>query len=47
LKGTGTQKADRCYDFENIFAKKFSEKIAFLDSKQTYIMQNFDHDIGF
>jgi hypothetical protein len=34
---------DRCYDFFNIFAEKFSKKLAFL----TQIMQNFDHNIGF
>jgi hypothetical protein len=38
---------DRCYDFLNIFAKNFSEKIGFFDSKQSYIMQKFDHNIGF
>jgi hypothetical protein len=26
---------DRCYDFLNIFAKKFSEKIGVFDSKQS------------
>jgi hypothetical protein len=26
---------DRCYDFLNIFAEKFSEKIAVFDSKQS------------
>jgi hypothetical protein len=26
---------DRCYDFKNIFAKKFSEKIGVFDSKQS------------
>jgi hypothetical protein len=38
---------DRCYDFLNIFAEKFSEKIGVFDSKQSYIMQKFDHNIGF
>jgi hypothetical protein len=38
---------DRCYDFKNIFAEKFSEKIGIFDSKQSQIMQNFDHNIGF
>jgi hypothetical protein len=33
--------------FKNIFAEKFSEKIGVFDSKQSYIMQNFDHNIGF
>jgi hypothetical protein len=37
---------DRCYDFFN-FAEKFSEKIGVFDSKQSEIMQNFDHNIGF
>jgi hypothetical protein len=26
---------DRCYDFKNIFAEKFSEKIGAFDSKQS------------
>jgi hypothetical protein len=34
---------DRCYDFWNIFAEKFSEKIGVFDSKQRWIMQKFDH----
>jgi hypothetical protein len=38
---------DRCYDFKNIFAKKIGEKIDVLDSKQSYIMQKCDHNIGF
>jgi hypothetical protein len=38
---------DRCYDFKNIFAEKFSKKIGVFDSKQSKIMQNFDHYIGF
>jgi hypothetical protein len=35
--------------FKNIFAEKFSEKIGggVFDSKQSKIMQNFDHNIGF
>jgi hypothetical protein len=33
--------------FKNIFAKKFCEKIGVFDSKQSLIMQNFDHNIGF
>jgi hypothetical protein len=33
--------------FKNIFAKKFSEKIVVFDSKQSKIIQNFDHSIGF
>jgi hypothetical protein len=35
---------DQCYDFLNIFAEKFSKKIG---SKQSKIMQTFDHNIGF
>jgi hypothetical protein len=27
---------DRCYDFKNIFAEKFYEKIGVFDSKQRY-----------
>jgi hypothetical protein len=38
---------DRCYDFLNIFAEKFSEKIGVFDSKQSKIVQNYDHNIGF
>jgi hypothetical protein len=38
---------DRCYDFLNIFAEKFSKKIGVFDSKQSWIMQNFDYNIGF
>jgi hypothetical protein len=38
---------DRCYDFENIFAEKFSDKICVFYSKQSKIMQKFDHNIGF
>jgi hypothetical protein len=30
----------------SIFAEKFCEKIGAFDSKQSLIMQNFDHDIG-
>jgi hypothetical protein len=38
---------DRGYDFLNTFAEKFSNKIGVVDSKQSYIMQHFDHNIGF
>jgi hypothetical protein len=38
---------ERCYDFLNIFAEKFGEKIGVFDLKQSYIMQNFDLKIGF
>jgi hypothetical protein len=34
---------DRCYDFKNIFAKKFGEKIGGFDSKRSQILLNFDH----
>jgi hypothetical protein len=48
LKFAGSKATwDRCYDFLNIFAKKFSKKIGGFDSKQSLIMQNFDHNIGF
>jgi hypothetical protein len=30
---------DRCYDFENIFAKKFSEKIGVSDTNQSQILK--------
>jgi hypothetical protein len=33
--------------FLNIFAENFSEKIGVFYSKQSYIMQNFDHNNGF
>jgi hypothetical protein len=36
----------RCYDFLNIFAEKFSEKIGVFDSKQKVILQKSDHNIG-
>jgi hypothetical protein len=38
---------DRCCDFLNIFAEKFSEKIGVFDSKESNIMQKLDHNIGF
>jgi hypothetical protein len=38
---------DRCYDFLNIFAEKFSEKIGVFDSKQSLIMQNLDNNFVF
>jgi hypothetical protein len=37
---------DRCYDFLNIFAEKFSEKIGVFDSKQSQILKTNDHNIG-
>jgi hypothetical protein len=46
-KWRGLESRDRCYDFLNIFAEKFSEKIGVFDLKQSKIMQNFDHNIGF
>jgi hypothetical protein len=30
---------DRCYDFLNIFAEKFSEKIGVFDSRQSQILK--------
>jgi hypothetical protein len=41
------QSWDRSYDFLNIFAKKFREKIGVFDPKQSQIIQNCDHNIGF
>jgi hypothetical protein len=38
---------DRCYDYLNIFAEKFGKKIGVFGSKQSQIIQNFDHNIGF
>jgi hypothetical protein len=37
---------DRCYDFLNIFAEKFCEKIGVFDSKQSKILKKVDHNIG-
>jgi hypothetical protein len=40
LKGAKTDKNwDRCYDFLNIFAEKFSEKIGVFVSKQRQILK--------
>jgi hypothetical protein len=33
--GGPNQVRDRCYDFKNIFAEKFGEKIGVFDSKQS------------
>jgi hypothetical protein len=30
---------DRCYDFKNIFAEKFCDKIAIFDSKQSQTLK--------
>jgi hypothetical protein len=39
---------DRCYDFLNIFAEKFSEKIGVFCSNTTAsFCKNCDHNIGF
>jgi hypothetical protein len=38
---------DRCYDFLNIFAEKFSEKIGVFVSQQSQILKKVDHNIGF
>jgi hypothetical protein len=39
---------DRCYDFLNIFAEKFSENIgAFLLKPQLVFLQKFDHNNWF
>jgi hypothetical protein len=38
---------DRCNDFENILPKKIAQKIGLFDNKQSLIMQNFNHNIGF
>jgi hypothetical protein len=37
---------DRSYDFKNIFAEKFSEKIGVFDSKQSYILGKINHNIS-
>jgi hypothetical protein len=38
---------DRCYDFKNIFAEKFGEKMAFLTENKANFFKKFDHNIGF
>jgi hypothetical protein len=35
LQPGGIRTRDRCYDFLNTFAEKFSEKIGVFDSKQS------------
>jgi hypothetical protein len=37
--------SDRCYGLYTFFAEKFSEKNVY-DSKQSKVMQKFDHNIG-
>jgi hypothetical protein len=37
---------DRCYDFVNLFAEKFSEKIGVFDSNQSQIVKKIDHNSG-
>jgi hypothetical protein len=37
---------DRCYDFLNIFAETFSEKIGVFDSQQRPILNKLDRNIG-
>jgi hypothetical protein len=37
---------DRCYDFLNIFAKTFCEKIDVFNSKQSKILKKVDHNSG-
>jgi hypothetical protein len=44
--GEAESSRDQCYDFKNIFAKKFSEKIGVFESKQSYIMPNFDPNVS-
>jgi hypothetical protein len=36
---------DRCYDFKNIFAEKFSQKMAFLTQNKAKFWKKFDHNI--
>jgi hypothetical protein len=37
----------RCYDFLDIFAEEFGEKMAFLTQNKVKLKLNFDHNIGF
>jgi hypothetical protein len=41
------QTGDRCYDLLNIFAEKFSEKIAVFAQTTASFCKNGDHYIGF
>jgi hypothetical protein len=38
---------DRCYDFLNIFAEKFSKKLAFFAQTSASFCKHFDHNNGF
>jgi hypothetical protein len=38
---------DRCYDFKNIFAEQFGEKMGVFWFKMLSVLQNLDPDIGF
>jgi hypothetical protein len=38
---------DRCYDFQNIFAEKFSESIGVSLLKLLLVYEKMDHNIGF
>jgi hypothetical protein len=46
-EGARTPSRDRCYDFENIFAEKFSEYIGVFGSNYSYFLKKIDHNIGF
>jgi hypothetical protein len=37
---------DRCYDFLNIFAEKFCEKMAFLTQNKAKFLKKVNHNIG-
>jgi hypothetical protein len=38
---------DRCYDYFNIIAEKFSKKIGVFSPNKAKLCKNFDHNIGF
>jgi hypothetical protein len=38
---------DRCYDFLNIFAEKFSERNGVLSQNKAKFWKKVDHNIGF
>jgi hypothetical protein len=42
-----SQIGDRCYDFLNIFAEKFSKKLAFLTQNKAKFLKKIYHNIGF
>jgi hypothetical protein len=47
VRVNATKTWDRCYDFLNIFAEKFSEKIGVFAQATASFCKKFDHNIGF